>query len=95
MLKAGLEICSKTFEIIQNYIDAIELVRNLFGWATGKDGECPGELKAMAKYACLHVASVNTPLFMTTLSYDLMMSDNPNDRISTMKLVVFMVRRVS
>lgn len=93
MLKAGLEICSKTFEIIQNYIDAIELVRNLFGWATGKDGECPGELKAMAKYACLHVASVNTPLFMTTLSYDLMMSDNPNDRISTMKLVVFMVRR--
>lgn len=93
MLRAGFEICSKTFEIIQNYIDAIELVRNLFGWATAKDGDLSPELKGVAKYACLHVASVNTPLFMTTLSYDLSISQNPVDRISTMKLVVFMVRK--
>ncbi|EHS62984.1 uncharacterized protein PGTG_21350 [Puccinia graminis f. sp. tritici CRL 75-36-700-3] len=93
MLRAGFEICSKTFEIIQNYIDAIELVRNLFGWATAKDGELAPDLKGVAKYACLHVASVNTPLFMTTLSYDLSISQNPLDRISTMKLVVFMVRK--
>lgn len=94
MLRAGFEICSKTFEIIQNYIDAIELVRNLFGWATAKDGELAPDLKGVAKYTCLHVASVNTPLFMTTLSYDLSISQNPVDRISTMKLVVFMVRKV-
>jgi hypothetical protein len=94
MLRAGFEICSKTFEIIQNYIDAIELVRNLFGWATAKDGDLSADLKGVAKYACLHVASVNTPLFMTTLSYDLSISQNPVDRISTMKLVVFMVRKV-
>ncbi|MBW0482340.1 hypothetical protein O181_022055 [Austropuccinia psidii MF-1] len=93
LLTAALEVCSKAFEIIQNYIDAIELVRNLFGWATGKSGEVSGELKGMAKHACLHVASVNTPLFMTTLSYDLIISRDANDRLSTMKLVVFMVRK--
>ncbi|KAI7947378.1 hypothetical protein MJO28_009286 [Puccinia striiformis f. sp. tritici] len=93
-LRVGFEICSKTFEVIQNYIDAIELVRNLFGWATSKDGELADQdLKGIAKYTCLHVASVNTPLFMTTLSYDLSFSTNPSDRISTMKLVVFMVRK--
>ncbi|KAI8455593.1 hypothetical protein BY996DRAFT_1646956 [Phakopsora pachyrhizi] len=92
-LICAIEVCSKTFEIVQNYVDAIELLRALFGWATGKGGDQFNALRRMASHACLHVASVNTPLFMTTLSYDIMTSQDPVDRISTMKLVIFMVRK--
>ncbi|KAH9814396.1 hypothetical protein DFH28DRAFT_971572 [Melampsora americana] len=85
----SLEICSsKTFEIIQHYIDAIELVRILFGLATRK-----GELERLGRLACLNVGIINPPLFITTLSYDLVTSDEPEDRIATMKLVIFMLRK--
>ncbi|EGG05180.1 uncharacterized protein MELLADRAFT_72228 [Melampsora larici-populina 98AG31] len=85
----SLELCnSKSFEIIQHYIDAIELVRILFGLATRK-----GELERLGRLACLNVGIINPPLFITTLSYDLVTSDDPEDRIATMKLVIFMLRK--
>lgn len=85
----SLELCSsKSFEIIQHYIDAIELVRILFGLATRK-----GELERLGRMACLNVGIINPPLFITTLSYDLVTSDDPEDRIATMKLVIFMLRK--
>lgn len=86
----AIELCGRAFEILQNYIDAIDLLRRLFGLATGN----VTELRSMAKHAALHVEAVNTPLFMTTLSYDIMASQEPASRIATMKLVIFMVRKV-
>lgn len=89
------ELCSLGFEIWQNYIDAMALLRLLFGLATGLQASTKNELRTLAKTAVLHVAGVNTPLFMTTLLFDI---SNPSDvvhRNATMKLLGFMVRKVS
>jgi hypothetical protein len=85
------ELCSLGFEIWQNYIDAMELLRLLFDRATGLQAST----RSLARTAVLHVAGVNTPLFMTTLLFDIL---NPSDvvhRNATMKLLGFMVRKVS
>ncbi|KAG0149822.1 hypothetical protein CROQUDRAFT_653101, partial [Cronartium quercuum f. sp. fusiforme G11] len=99
-----IEICGLTFEIIQNYIDAIELLKNLFNLATNtnvninnnntiKNDYDQSLLGSLAKQAVLHVAEINSPLFITTLIYNMMLSENVNDRISSMKLIIFMVRK--
>lgn len=48
----------------------------------------------MARQATLHVATVNTPLFMTTLSFDILNATTAASRIATMKLLGFMIRKV-
>lgn len=88
-------MCTRGFEIWQNYVDAMKLVRLLFGLATGRNINTPLEVKNLAKLATLHVAAVNTPLFMTTLSFDILNSVEAVHRKATLKLLGFMVRKVS
>lgn len=89
----AVELCCRSFSILQHFIDAMSVMRTLFGLATGRDARTSNELRTMAKHAVLQVASVNTPLFMTTLSYDLVSASEASHRIATMKLVAFMVRK--
>lgn len=45
--------------------------------------------------ATLHVAGVNTPLFITTLLHDILDAPSATHRNATLKLLGFMIRKVS
>ena len=50
---------------------------------------------AQARLAVLHIASGNTPLFMTTLSLDILHPRTVEYSKSVMQLVAFLIRKVS
>lgn len=87
------ELCARGFEIWQNYVDAMELLRSLFSLATGKNEETRLDLRNLTRQATLHVAAVNTPLFMTTLSLDILNGEALH-RNASLKLLGFMIRKV-
>lgn len=47
-----------------------------------------------ARLAVLHIASSNTPLFMTTLTLDILNPKTLDQRKAVMQLVAFMIRKV-
>lgn len=91
----AIELCSKGFTTWQTYLDPMDLLRRLFYLATHKDSSLPNaaSVAAQARLAVLNVASSNAPLFMSTLSQDIMDAKTVDDRTAVMKLCVFMARR--
>lgn len=89
------ELCSRAFETWQHYVDAALVVRQLFGLATGRNPATASELRGLARQATVHIAGVNTPLFMTTLLNDILHAPTAAHRNATLKLLGFMVRKVS
>ncbi|KAL7341421.1 hypothetical protein BJY59DRAFT_693274 [Rhodotorula toruloides] len=87
------ELCSRGFAVWQNYVDAMSLVRNLFAIAIGRNPSTPGDLRILARNATLHVASSNTPLFMTTLIFDILNAPTAQARNATLKLLGFVIRK--
>ncbi|BGP33827.1 hypothetical protein JCM10296v2_005632 [Rhodotorula toruloides] len=87
------ELCSRGFAIWQNYVDAMALVRDLFALAIGRNPATPGDLRILARNATLHVASSNTPLFMTTLIFDILNAPTAQARNATLKLLGFVIRK--
>jgi len=88
------ELCSRGFAIWQNYVDAMALVRALFSLAIGRNPATPNDLRILARNATLHVAGINTPLFMTTLLHDILNASTASARNATLKLLGFMIRKV-
>ena len=88
----AIELCSKGFSTWQAYLDPMNLLRRLFYLATHKDAS-GANTAAIARLAVLHVASNNAPLFMTTLSMDILDAKSVEGRTSIMKLCVFMARK--
>ncbi|CDU24096.1 uncharacterized protein SPSC_02725 [Sporisorium scitamineum] len=99
MLGVAIELCRSGFSMWQHYFDAAEVVRSLFALSTssssssnsGANGD--GELRTLARAATLQIAAENTPLFMTTLSLDILHARSPAHCSATMRLVAFMVRK--
>ncbi|SPO40249.1 uncharacterized protein PSFLO_05731 [Pseudozyma flocculosa] len=103
----AIDLCSAGFSIWQHYLDATNVVRSLFALATDKDAASSAsgsasstatatsakEIRTLARAATLQIASENTPLFMTTLSIDILNARSPAHCSATMKLVAFMVRK--
>jgi hypothetical protein len=94
----AIDLCSSGFQIWQHYVDAMEILRSLFRLATLKppstaSAQGSSSLAAQARHATLQIASSNTPLFMTTLSFDILNASSPAQRNATMKLVAFMAKR--
>ncbi|GAA5914045.1 uncharacterized protein JCM6883_007133 [Sporobolomyces salmoneus] len=87
------ELCSRGFHIWQNYVDAPALVRQLFSIAIGRDPSTPSDLRAMARQATVHVAGVNSPLFMSTLLFDILNAPTAISRNATLKLLGFIIRK--
>lgn len=87
----AIELCAKAFSTWQTYVDPMDLLRRLFFLATHK--EIGANLAAQARLAVLHVASSNAPLFMSTLSMDILDAKTVEGRTSIMKLCVFMARK--
>ncbi|KAK0550802.1 hypothetical protein OC846_002338 [Tilletia horrida] len=53
----------------------------------------PAEVRSLARRATLHIAGENTPLFMTTLSHDILHARSAAHCSATMRLVTFLVRQ--
>nr|ODN95521.1 hypothetical protein L204_04061 [Cryptococcus depauperatus CBS 7855] len=97
-LSLAIELCSKGFTTWQTYVDPSDLLRRLFYLATNKElpsitSQSSTSLAAQARLAVLHVASSNAPLFMSTLSMDILDAKSTEARSSIMKLCVFMARK--
>lgn len=89
------ELCSRGFAIWQNYVDAMSLTRHLFALAIGSNPATSNDLRTLARNATLHVAGVNTPLLMTTLLFDILNTPDASSRNATLRLLGFMIRKVS
>ncbi|GAA6003526.1 WD40 repeat domain-containing protein [Rhodotorula paludigena] len=87
------ELCSRGFGIWQNYVDAMRLVRQLFAIAIGRNPATPNDLRLLARNATLHVAGINTSLFMTTLLHDVLNASTASARNATLKLLGFIIRK--
>lgn len=91
----AIDLCRAGFSIWQHYFDATEIVRSLFGLSTtgNANGSVDGSQRALARKATLQIAQDNTPLFMTTLSLDILHARSAAHCAATMRLVAFMVRK--
>lgn len=87
----AIDLAQKGFDIWQNYIDPMELLRSLFGIATSPRGAA--REAAHARVAVLQLASSHTPLFMSTLSADIVDAQTIAERAAVMKLCVHVARK--
>lgn len=96
-LAVAIELCRSGFSMWQHYFDATEVVRSLFALSTSTAGPgssaSEGDLRSLARSATLQIAAENTPLFMTTLSLDILHARSAAHCAATMRLVAFMVRK--
>ncbi len=86
----AIDLCARGFHIWGNYVDAMELLKALFSLATGDVAYAP-----QARLAVLQIASSNSPLFMTTLTLDILHPRSVGNQKSIMQLVAFLIRKVS
>lgn len=93
----AIDLCSRGFHIWQHYIDAMEILRALFTLATSsrKEAISAQNVGPQARLAVLQIASSDTPLFITTLSLDILNPLSVDHRKSVMQIVAFLIRKVS
>ncbi|KAF8501955.1 WD40 repeat-like protein [Hysterangium stoloniferum] len=87
----AIDLCSRGFQIWQHHVDAMEVLRALFNLSTSADKE--RNVGPQARLAVLQIASSNTPLFMTTLSLDILHPRSVQQRKSILQLVAFLIRK--
>ncbi|KAI8986132.1 WD40 repeat-like protein [Trametes punicea] len=91
----AIDLCSRGFQIWQQYVDAVEMLRALFTLATTtkKEAISVPNIGVQARSAVLQIAASNTPLFMTTLVLDILHPRTVQHRKSVMQLVIFLIRK--
>ncbi|KAH9891906.1 WD40 repeat-like protein [Cubamyces lactineus] len=91
----AIDLCSRGFQVWQQYVDAVEMLRALFTLATTtkKEAISVPNIGVQARVAVLHIAANNTPLFMTTLALDILHPRSVQHRKSVMQLVIFLIRK--
>ncbi|EJC98476.1 WD40 repeat-like protein [Fomitiporia mediterranea MF3/22] len=91
----AIDLCSRGFETWQQYFDAMEALRSLFVLATTSRKEAistrnPGPY---ARMAVLQIASSNSPLFVTTLSLDILHPRSLEYSKSVLQIIAFLIRK--
>lgn len=91
----AIDLCARGFQIWQHYIDAMATLRALYTLATNtrKETISAQNIGPQARLAVLQIASSNTPLFMTTLTLDILNPKTLDQRKAVMQLVAFMIRK--
>ncbi|CDZ98772.1 FOG: WD40 repeat [Phaffia rhodozyma] len=99
----AIELCSSGFQVWQHYVDSMEILRSLFRLSIRKSSPSTSTLTSstssaqflsqLARTATLQIASTNTPLFMTTVSYDILNAESPDQRNASMKLVAVLAKK--
>jgi len=92
----AIDLCSRGFNVWQQYIDSMEMLRCLFGFATSnkKESISAQNVGPQARQAVLHIVTDNTGIFMTTLSLDILHPQSLEHRRSVMQLMAFLIRKV-
>lgn len=92
----AIDLCSRGFAIWQQYVDAVEMLRALFILATTprKNSISIQNAGLQARNAILQLASENSPLFMTTLTLDILHPRDIQHRKAVLQLVIFLIRKV-
>jgi WD repeat-containing protein 7 len=92
----AIDLCARGFETWQHYVDVLEMLRALFSLSTyvKKDGISTLNVGSYARSAVLQIASSHTPLFMSTLTVDIMHSHGVEHRKSIMQVIAFLIRKV-
>lgn len=92
----AIDLCSHGFQIWQQYFDAVEVLRTLFSLATDskKENISTRNMGVSARSAVLQIASGNTPLFMTTLSLDILHPKSVEYSKSIMQLIAYLIAKV-
>lgn len=92
----AIELCSRGFDIWQHYFDAMEALRSLFSLATSarKDTISVRNPGQQARMAVMRIASSNSPLFMTTLSLDILHPRSVEYTATIMQVLAFLMKRV-
>ncbi|CAG8592588.1 8778_t:CDS:10 [Ambispora gerdemannii] len=80
---AALELCGRGFAAV---------LRTLFTFAIDADTNSAA-IKTTARQAIFQIASINTPLFISTLTYDAIDSARPCDKNGYLKLVSLFIRK--
>jgi hypothetical protein len=95
----AIDLCSRGLQIWQHYFDTMDILRTLFDLATSTKREPNIPVirnpASQAKVAVLQVATSSTPLFMTTLSLDILNPKSAEHRKSVMQLLAFLIRKAS
>ncbi|CAE6507831.1 unnamed protein product [Rhizoctonia solani] len=89
----SIELSSRGFQVWQHHVDAMEMLRALFGFAVAPSGGGKNVGGKEARAAVLQIAASSTPLFMTTLSLDITQPKSIEHRRATMQLVAFIIRK--
>ncbi|KAG2127039.1 hypothetical protein BD769DRAFT_1460808 [Suillus cothurnatus] len=91
----AIDLCARGFQIWQHYIDAMAILRALYTLATNtrKETISARNIGPQARLAVLQIASSSTPLFMTTLTLDILNPKTLDQRKAVMQLVAFMIRK--
>ncbi|KIJ60314.1 hypothetical protein HYDPIDRAFT_177510 [Hydnomerulius pinastri MD-312] len=91
----AIDLCARGFQIWQHYVDAMAMLRALCALATSarKENITVQNVGPQARAAVLQIASSNTPLFMTTLTLDILNPKTLEHRKSIMQLVAFLIRK--
>ncbi|KAF8575607.1 hypothetical protein K439DRAFT_1398053 [Ramaria rubella] len=87
----AIDLCSRGFQVWQHYVDAMEVLRALFNLSTSAEKD--RNAGPQARSAVLQIASSNTPLFMSTLSLDILHPRTLRQQKSIMQLVAFLIRK--
>lgn len=98
----AVDLGARGFHLWQNYISAMELLRSLFRLTTftsvagtsSVDKEKGRIIAQHARSGVLHIAASATPLFVSTISLDIMDATSVVHRNSTMQLIAFIIRKV-
>jgi WD repeat-containing protein 7 len=92
----AIDLCARGFETWQHYVDAMALLRRLFtlATATAKDSISPQNVGPQARLAVLKLAGTSTPLFMTTLSLEILHPQSIPNSKAVMQMVAFLIRKV-
>lgn len=82
LLLGAINLSLEGFGIWQNYVDAMDLLRNLFILAMLSDDEVDlhglDSIRSCARKAVIKIAEEHTPLFMTTLHLDMLQAASPS-----------------
>ncbi|KAI6030774.1 hypothetical protein F5J12DRAFT_802739 [Pisolithus orientalis] len=91
----AVDLCTRGFQVWQRYVDAMAILRALFTLAMNsrKDNVSVQNVGQQARQAIFQIASTNTPLFMTTLTLDILSPKNLEYRKIVMQLVALLTRK--
>ncbi|TFK27655.1 hypothetical protein FA15DRAFT_635254 [Coprinopsis marcescibilis] len=91
----AIDLCSKGFNVWQQYVDTLDILRSLFMLATTtrKAAISIQNVGAQARSAVLSIASQNTALFMSTLCLDVLDPSSLEHRRSVLQIIAFLIRK--